>query len=56
MIAVEAEMNKVSWPTRAELIRSSLVVVFSILFLAVALYCYDTFWAFLLSRLGVMKR
>lgn len=56
LIAVEAEMNKVSWPTRAELIRSSLVVVFSILFLAVALYCYDTFWAFLLSRLGVMKR
>ncbi len=56
LIAVEAEMNKVSWPTRSELIRSSLVVIFSILFLAVALYCYDTFWAFLLSRLGVMKR
>ena len=52
LIAVEAEMNKVSWPTRSELIRSSLVVIFSILFLAVVLYCYDTFWVFLLSRVG----
>ncbi len=56
LIAVEAEMNKVSWPTRSELIRSSLVVVFSILFLAVVLSCYDTFWNFLLGRLGVIRR
>jgi preprotein translocase subunit SecE len=56
LIAVEAEMNKVSWPTRTELIRSSLVVIFSILFLAVILYGYDTFWSFLLNRLGVMRR
>ncbi len=56
LIAVEAEMNKVSWPTRSELIRSSLVVIFSIIFLAVVLYGYDTFWSFLLSRLGVMRR
>jgi preprotein translocase subunit SecE len=56
LIAVEAEMNKVSWPTRTELIRSSIVVIFSILFLAAVLYGYDSFWAFLLSRLGVMRR
>ncbi len=56
LISVEAEMNKVSWPTRSELIRSSLVVIFSIIFLAVVLYGYDTFWSFLLSRLGVMRR
>jgi len=55
LIAVEAEMNKVSWPTRAELIRSSIVVIFSILFLAAVLYSYDSFWAFLLGRLGVMR-
>ncbi|HEX4146697.1 MAG TPA: preprotein translocase subunit SecE [Pirellulales bacterium] len=55
LIAVEAEMNKVSWPTRSELIRSSIVVIFSILFLAAVLYFYDSFWAFLLSRLGVMR-
>ncbi len=55
LIAVEAEMNKVSWPTRAELIRSSLVVIFSILFLTLVLYTYDTFWSVLLGRLGVAK-
>jgi preprotein translocase subunit SecE len=55
LIAVEAEMNKVSWPTRSELVRSSIVVIFSILFLAAVLYGYDSFWAFLLSRLGVMR-
>jgi preprotein translocase subunit SecE len=48
-------MNKVSWPTRAELVRSSIVVIFSILFLAAVLYGYDSFWAFLLGWLGVMK-
>ena len=56
LIAVEAEMNKVSWPTRSELIRSSMVVIFSILFLAIVLSCYDSFWIFLLSLLGVMRR
>ena len=30
LIAVEAEMNKVSWPSRDELIRSSAVVIFVI--------------------------
>src|ERR1700733_14223669 len=29
LIAVEAEMNKVSWPTRIELVRSSIVVIFT---------------------------
>ena len=27
LIAVEAEMNKVSWPTRTELFRGSMVVI-----------------------------
>jgi preprotein translocase subunit SecE len=55
LIAVEAEMNKVSWPTRTELIRSSIVVIVSILFLAAFLYACDSLWAFFLGRLGVMR-
>ena len=55
LIAVEAEMNKVSWPTRTELIRSSLVVIFSILFLAVILFAYDLFWSELLELIGVAR-
>ncbi len=34
LIAVEAEMNKVSWPTRAELFRASMVVLIEIFALA----------------------
>jgi len=49
LIAVEAEMNKVSWPTKSELFRSSLVVIFSIFFLSAVLFAYDFFWRFLLQ-------
>lgn len=41
LIAVEAEMAKVSWPTRTELYRSSLVVMFTIFGLAALLWLYD---------------
>ena len=44
LIAVEAEMNKVSWPTRSELFRASMVVLICIIFLALILYGYDIFW------------
>jgi preprotein translocase subunit SecE len=53
LIAVEAEMTKVSWPTRAELIRGSVVVIVTLVFLAAMLTIYDLIWQFLLSRLGV---
>lgn len=41
LIAVEAEMNKVSWPSRKELIRSSAVVIIVIGFLVVVLFAFD---------------
>ncbi len=41
LIAVEAEMAKVSWPTRTELFRSSLVVMITIFGLAFLLWLYD---------------
>jgi preprotein translocase subunit SecE len=47
-------MNKVSWPTRAELIRSSIVVILLIVFLALLLFGYDIFWRQLLYQLGVV--
>lgn len=44
LIAVEAEMNKVSWPTRGELYRSSIVVLVTIFAMALILALYDFFW------------
>jgi len=53
LIAVEAEMNKVSWPTRTELVRSSIVVIFTIFGLMFVLYFFDIVWRLLLSAVGV---
>ncbi|EAQ82617.1 preprotein translocase subunit SecE [Blastopirellula marina] len=50
LIAVEAEMNKVSWPSRAELIRASAVVILFVFALAAVLFAYDVFWQFVLKR------
>jgi preprotein translocase subunit SecE len=51
LVAVEAEMNKVSWPTRAELWRSSLVVIVVIFVLAAVLFLYDVIWVQVFKRL-----
>jgi preprotein translocase subunit SecE len=48
LIAVEAEMAKVSWPTGGEVVRSSAVVIFVIFALAAILAMYDLFWWFVL--------
>ncbi len=49
LISVEAEMNKVSWPTRTELINASLVVIFVIFALAGMLFIYDIVLKWILS-------
>ncbi len=54
LIAVEAEMAKVSWPTKQELFRSSIVVMFTIFGLALILWGYDLFWNRLLTLLNVV--
>lgn len=51
LISVEAEMAKVSWPSRSELIRSSIVVLVTIIALAAILAIYDAFWGVLLRML-----
>ena len=53
LIAVEAEMNKVTWPSKDELIRAAIVVIFTIFFLAIALFLFDIIWQQLFSFLGV---
>ena len=53
LIAVEAEMNKVTWPSKDELIRASIVVMFTIFFLAVALFVFDIVWQAFFNAIGV---
>jgi preprotein translocase subunit SecE len=50
LIAVEAEMNKVSWPSRSELIRASVVVLLTILLLSFVLFGFDFMWTWLFTE------
>lgn len=50
LIAVEAEVNKVSWPSRTELFRASMVVIILIFVLGFILAGYDLIWATLFRR------
>ena len=54
LIAVEAELNKVSWPTRTELFRSSIVVLICLLLLAAVIFGFDIIWRTIFSWLGVL--
>lgn len=53
LISVEAEMHKVSWPTRTELVRASMVVIFVIFFLAILLFSYDLIWSSIFQFLNI---
>lgn len=49
LIAVEAEMGKVSWPSQTELMKASSVVIFVIFGLAALLFLYDWILKWVLS-------
>jgi preprotein translocase subunit SecE len=53
LISVEAEMAKVTWPSKAELIRASIVVIVTILVLAITLFLFDVVWQWFFSVIGV---
>ena len=55
LIAVEAEMSKVSWPSQTELFRSSLVVIFLIFSMATLLFGFDMFWQFTFRFFGILN-
>lgn len=51
LIAVEAEMKKVTWPSRDEVKRASIVVIVTIAILAISLFLFDVFWQALFDAL-----
>jgi preprotein translocase subunit SecE len=56
LISVEGEMNKVSWASKQELYRATIVVLSTMLFLAVILFAYDNIWWWLLTSVGVVQK
>lgn len=53
LIAVEAEMNKVSWPSKAEVWNASLVVMFVIFAMSAFLFVFDIIWTFVFEMIGI---
>ena len=53
LIAVEAEINKVSWPSWSELWRSTLVVIVVIFLIGLLLAAFDSVWIWLFLKIGV---
>ena len=53
LIAVEAEMNKVSWPSRGEMLRWSVVVIVMIFAIGLLLAAFDLFWVWFFKLIGV---
>ena len=53
LIAVEAEMNKVSWPAWPEIWKASVVVMFVIFAMAFYLWVFDIVWTFIFEFLNI---
>ena len=54
LIQVEAEMRKVSWPSKDELLRSSVVVIVVMLLLTILLFGYDIILQFLFRKISLV--
>ena len=55
LIAVQSEMDKVSWPSWAELYRSTLVVLATMFLLAAVLLGYDIIWSSFFEWVGFLR-
>jgi preprotein translocase subunit SecE len=55
LIATEAEMNKVSWTSKDDLIRATMVVLATVVLMAGFLFLVDTLWTFILRLIHVLQ-
>lgn len=54
-IATEGEMKKVSWSSRKEVIRSTKVVIFTVIVMASVLFVADVVFLFIMHSIGVIR-
>jgi preprotein translocase subunit SecE len=55
LIAVEAEMKKVAWPSLQECFRAAAVVIVTMFLLAAVLFLYDQLWMWFFHLIGVLR-
>ena len=55
MIATEAEMKKVNWPSKKEIIGSTWVVICGTAFIATLLWCINLSFAYLFTQINLLE-
>ena len=55
MIATEAEMKKVNWPSRREIVGSTAVVITGTVFFALFILLFDVLFSLLFRTMGVLQ-
>lgn len=55
LVDVEGELAKVSWPTRDELKRATVVVLVTMFLLSFVLFAYDLIWQWALRTIGILQ-
>lgn len=55
LISVEAEMDKVTWASREELQRATIVVIATMTFIGVVLLVYDVFWVWFFTLVRILQ-
>jgi len=55
LIAVEAEMKKISWPSLQECFRAAAVVIVTMFLLALILFLYDELWIKFFEAIRVLR-
>lgn len=52
LVSVESELEKVTWPTRREVVQATIVVICTMVFLGLFLFLIDLLWTWLFSVIG----
>ena len=55
LISVQAEIDKVTWPTTQEVRRATVVVLALIATMAVIIFCYDVIWRWVFEKIGFLQ-
>ena len=55
LISVEAEMDKVTWASREELQRATIVVISTMVFIGLVLLVYDMFWVWFFTVVRILQ-
>lgn len=55
LISVEAEMDKVSWSSRDELLRATVVVIVTMVVMGVVLFFFDMIWQRFFEFIGFLQ-